>query len=305
MASQTEKAFSKTALTPEKRADKNEAFLLQKREDAAAYFAERQRKRDVGERDFTGADAAKFAAEMTPGIGDVMAAKDTYDYLNQPDANYLIGAGLVGATILGFIPGIGDITSKGINKLLRRGTKTNSEFSGDMNLIHGFYGDEATKKPKNFTEGYSGIRFDDSGGTFGDQGVYLEDPKKPFFNTPVGEGVDFYNTRTVVVNAKFNKAFVLTPTTVKKLEKVTGLDLKSNIRVFGMDSNINIDKIGDSIVSKLKQNGYDGLIVKDFDQNAVFPKLKKYESKMDEIEKRATRKDLISPLKLSPPDYKL
>ena len=34
-------------------------------------------------------DAAKFVAELTPVIGDAMAAKEVYDELQKEDPNYL------------------------------------------------------------------------------------------------------------------------------------------------------------------------------------------------------------------------
>lgn len=64
--------------------------------------------------DLTFKDAATTVAEMTPIIGDAMAAKEIYDELQKEDPDYRFVAVLGGAGLIGAIPGIGDVAAKGI-----------------------------------------------------------------------------------------------------------------------------------------------------------------------------------------------
>ena len=64
--------------------------------------------------DLTFKDAATTVAEMTPIIGDAMAAKEIYDELQKEDPDYRFIALLGGAGLIGAIPGIGDVAAKGI-----------------------------------------------------------------------------------------------------------------------------------------------------------------------------------------------
>ena len=71
-------------------------------------------------KDITFMDAAKFVAELTPVIGDAMAAKEVYDELQKDDPNYLLAGALGGATIIGLIPGIGDAAAAAIRTGARK-----------------------------------------------------------------------------------------------------------------------------------------------------------------------------------------
>ena len=64
--------------------------------------------------DLTFKDAATTVAEMTPIIGDAMAAKEIYDELQKEDPDYRFIAVLGGAALIGAVPGIGDVAAKGI-----------------------------------------------------------------------------------------------------------------------------------------------------------------------------------------------
>ena len=66
--------------------------------------------------DLTFKDAGTAIAEMTPIIGDAMAAKEVYDELMKDEPNYALIAALGGATLIGAIPGIGDAAAAGIRK---------------------------------------------------------------------------------------------------------------------------------------------------------------------------------------------
>ena len=66
--------------------------------------------------DLTFKDAATAVAEMTPIIGDAIAAKEVYDELMKDEPNYGLIAALGGAALVGAIPGIGDAAAAGIRK---------------------------------------------------------------------------------------------------------------------------------------------------------------------------------------------
>ena len=66
--------------------------------------------------DLTFKDAATAVAEMTPIIGDAMAAKEVYDELMKDEPNYGLIAALGGAALIGAVPGIGDAAAAGIRK---------------------------------------------------------------------------------------------------------------------------------------------------------------------------------------------
>jgi len=70
--------------------------------------------RRTGERDFTGADAARFIAEMTPIVGDAMAAKELWEEATSENPNWGLVGLLGGATVLGLIPGVGDAAAKAV-----------------------------------------------------------------------------------------------------------------------------------------------------------------------------------------------
>jgi len=61
-------------------------------------------------------DAATFVAEMTPIIGDALAAKEVYDELQKDEPNYYLAGALGGAALVGLVPGIGDAAAKAIKK---------------------------------------------------------------------------------------------------------------------------------------------------------------------------------------------
>ena len=74
----------------------------------------RRRRADQDRESITFKDAATTVAEMTPIIGDAMAAKEIYDELQKEDPDYRFIAVLGGAALVGAVPGIGDVAAKGI-----------------------------------------------------------------------------------------------------------------------------------------------------------------------------------------------
>ena len=144
--------------------------------------------------------------------------------------------------------------------LFSRGVKqdpSTATFSGKMDTKHGYRYDpsDGDSPVPNFvaSKDFKGLRYDGDGGTFGSDGVYLEDASSPaFFNQKSMS--QFKPQRRVNVEASFDKAFVFTPATVQQLTSVIGVHPK-DIKGAGR---------GAQIVSLLKEKGYDGLIVKDF-----------------------------------------
>ena len=63
----------------------------------------RRRRADQDREGITFKDAALSVAEMTPIIGDAMAAKEVYDELMKEDPNYGLIAALGGAALIGAI----------------------------------------------------------------------------------------------------------------------------------------------------------------------------------------------------------
>jgi hypothetical protein len=61
-------------------------------------------------------DAVKFVAEMTPIVGDAMAAKEVYEELQKDEPNYYLAGALGSAALIGLFPGIGDVAAKAIRK---------------------------------------------------------------------------------------------------------------------------------------------------------------------------------------------
>ena len=74
----------------------------------------RRRRADQDRESITFKDAATTVAEFTPIIGDAMAAKEIYDELQKEDPDYRFIAVLGGAALVGAVPGIGKVASKGI-----------------------------------------------------------------------------------------------------------------------------------------------------------------------------------------------
>ena len=269
--------------------------------------------------------AAKLALESVPVVGESIIANEIKNSYENSD---WIGVG-VGAVALGLglIPVLGDAASiairninKKLNKLVPEEEINNNVFSGELNLVHGFKDegleefnaeagkvdvlDEYKNKPKQFVkrEDYEGSRYDDDGGFFGSEGVYLEDPNNLYFNEPVILSDDgkrsIINTfakgvpRTVHAKTNFKNAFVLTPDSVLKLEEITGIDLKATAKV-GSGTPL-VSETGGNITKKLKELGYDGLIIKDFPEPKVYLKDEDLKNilfnakNMNESQKKAT-----------------
>ena len=97
-------------------------------------------------KDITFKDAAKFVAELTPVIGDAMAAKEVYDELQKDDPNYLLVGALGGAAIIGLIPGIGDAAASAIRAGAKKALDVAKRVEVDPNAV-GTMGGNISLKP--------------------------------------------------------------------------------------------------------------------------------------------------------------
>jgi len=80
-------------------------------------------------------DAATFVAEMTPIIGDVMAAKDVWDEIQREDTNWGYVGALGGAAIIGLIPGLGDAAAAAIKAGAKKGLGIAKRIEVDPNAM--------------------------------------------------------------------------------------------------------------------------------------------------------------------------
>jgi hypothetical protein len=98
-------------------------------------------------KDITFMDAAKFVAELTPVIGDAMAAKEVYDELQKDDPNYFLAGALGGAAIIGLIPGIGDAAASAIRAGARKAFDVGKNVEINPNVMSAFGAGAIRKKP--------------------------------------------------------------------------------------------------------------------------------------------------------------
>lgn len=93
-------------------------------------------------------DVGKFVAEMTPIVGDAMAAKEVYDELQKDEPNYYLAGALGGAALVGLFPGIGDVAAKAIRKGAREVFDVAKRVDVDMNAMGSGLGNVKLKPKK-------------------------------------------------------------------------------------------------------------------------------------------------------------
>jgi len=104
--------------------------------------------------DITKTDVATFIAEMTPVIGDAMAAKEVYDEIQKDDPNWLLIGALGGATIVGAVPFVGDAASKLIKKGARQALDVAKRIEVDPNAIGSLGGNIRIKAAQEVVEDF-------------------------------------------------------------------------------------------------------------------------------------------------------
>jgi len=98
-------------------------------------------------KDITFKDAAKFVAELTPIIGDAMAAKEVYDELQKDDPNYFLAGALGGAAIIGLVPWVGDAAASAIRAGARKALDVGKNVEIDPTAMSSFGAGAIRKKP--------------------------------------------------------------------------------------------------------------------------------------------------------------
>ena len=105
-------------------------------EEALGYAAEGKKfAEEYTPPDVSVKDVGKFVAEMTPIVGDAMAAKEVYDELQKDEPNYYLAGALGGAALVGLFPGIGDVAAKAIRKGAREVFDVAKRVDVDMNAM--------------------------------------------------------------------------------------------------------------------------------------------------------------------------
>ena len=85
----------------------------QQTEEALGYAAEGKKfAKEYTPPDVSSKDVVKFVAEMTPVIGDAMAAKEVWDELQKEEINWRMVGILAGAGAVGLVPFFGDAAGK-------------------------------------------------------------------------------------------------------------------------------------------------------------------------------------------------
>ena len=95
-------------------------------EEALGYAAEGKKfAKEYTPPDISAKDAVKFVAEMTPIIGDAMAAKEVWNELQKEKVNWKMVGALAGAGAVGLVPFFGDAAGKLIKQGARKSLKSN------------------------------------------------------------------------------------------------------------------------------------------------------------------------------------
>ena len=72
-------------------------------------------------------DAGKFVAELTPIVGDAIAAREVYDEVQKDNPNWMLVGALGGAAVIGLIPGVGDAAAQAIKAGAKAAAKGGKE----------------------------------------------------------------------------------------------------------------------------------------------------------------------------------
>ena len=138
------------------------ANLNNQTEEALGWAAESEKyiDRDAEPaKEITFMDTAKFVAELTPVIGDAMAAKEVYDELQKDDPNYLLAGALGGAAIIGLIPGIGDAAAAAIKAGARKTLDVAKRVEIDPDAVGAMGGNIKLKPKEEVTPQLSNIEY--------------------------------------------------------------------------------------------------------------------------------------------------
>lgn len=183
--------------------------------------------------EITGKDVATFVAEMTPIIGDAMAAKEVYDELQKEEPNYYLVGALAGATAVGLIPGIGDAAAQAIKTGARKGLDFAKRIEVDPNAF-GSMGGNIRLKPATDN---------------------LLETTRPLFREGTSSGVaDFYSpTREFIEGVDIPSKGLKGSELIKQLQKTP--DVKSSeIDLLGIDPQARYSR--EQLIEQYDKNSY-------------------------------------------------
>ena len=187
--------------------------------------------------EITGKDVATFVAEMTPIIGDAMAAKEVYDELQKEDPNYYLVGALAGATAVGLIPGIGDAAAQAIKTGARKGLDFAKRIEVDPNALGSMGGNIRLKPAETATDNL------------------LETTTRPLFREGTSSGVaDFYSpTREFIESVDIPAKGLKGSELIKQLQKTP--DVKSSeIELLGIDPQARYSR--EQLIEQYDKNNY-------------------------------------------------
>ena len=186
--------------------------------------------------EITGKDVATFVAEMTPIIGDAMAAKEVYDELQKEDPNYYLVGALAGATAVGLIPGIGDAAAQAIKTGARKGLDFAKRIEVDPNALGSMGGNIRLKPAEATTDN-------------------LLETTRPLFREGTSSGVaDFYSpTREFIESVDIPAKGLKGSELIKQLQKTP--DVKSSeIELLGIDPQSRYSR--EQLIEQYDKNNY-------------------------------------------------
>jgi hypothetical protein len=241
--------------------------MVSQTEEALGYAAEGKKFAD----DFgpvsnvTFKDAGKFVAEMTPIVGDAMAAKEVYDELQKEEPNYYLAGALGGAALVGLIPGLGDVAAKAIRKGAREVFDVAKRVEVDPNAMGSGLGNVKLKpKEKNKLEDFGYYEDNPTTKGFSDDWMstkqrYAEEDAakgslgatKKFFNGPITATLGGSSSQDMFLDTKFVSSLKGANDEVRNLNDIKFQELKKDILKEGFDP----DQKGNKIVIGVNHKG--------------------------------------------------
>jgi hypothetical protein len=193
------------------------------------------------------------------GLGNVIGGQLGYN----PRQRELLAQILEGAAP---IPS-GEAAESGVNRALRMWQERGGaphEFSGNLDLYH------MSSHPSLHHTGFEDVAPEEAephrygGSVFGDKSIYLDETGKW-----VKGDVGFDRDNVYHVNAPFKRAFVLSPQTIRRFKELVPNVFEGTVQAGPFEGMFRGTRDSDLVVNALKKHGYDGLIVRGFDQTHV------------------------------------
>ena len=241
--------------------------MVNQTEEALGYAAEGKKFAD----DFgpvsnvTFKDVGKFVAEMTPIVGDAMAAKQVYDELQKDEPNYYLAGALGGAALVGLFPGIGDVAAKAIRKGAKEVFDVAKRVEVDPNAMGSGLGNVKLKpKQKNKLEDFGYYEDNPTTKGFSDDWMstkqrYAEEDAakgslgatKKFFNGSITATIGGSSSQDMFLDTKFVSSLKGANDEVRNLNDIKFQELKKDILKEGFDP----DQKGNKILIGVNHKG--------------------------------------------------